>query len=129
MKKSISIKFIYKCETNPIKVSTVFPVFHENWQIVLKFIWENEWQRIPKKKLKRIKSGICLLGIKNFYGIQTLYKVYIESVVNSSPESDLYTNWILEYNPANVANQLMMLGQMIIQIAKAKLFCTSHTMD
>lgn len=59
-----------------------------------------------QKKLKKIKSAICLLGIKNYYGIKTLYKVYIESVVNSSPETDLYTNWTLENNTAKITNHL-----------------------
>lgn len=65
-------------------------------EIVLKFIWEDEWQRTSKKQLKKIKSGFCLTDIRNYYGIKTLYKLYIESLMNSSLETDLDTNWILE---------------------------------
>ena len=56
--------------------------------------------------LKKIKSGICLLRIKNYDDMKALCKVYIELVMNSSLETDHYTNWIMDYNTANVTNQL-----------------------
>ena len=44
--------------------------------------------------------------IKIYYDIKTLYNLYIESVGESSPETDLYTYLILAYNTGNVTNKL-----------------------
>lgn len=84
LKKSIPTKFIYKFEINPIKVSTA--CFLEIGRY-FKFIFGRINGKEYPRKCWRRNSGICLPNSKMYYDIKTLYKLHIESLLESSPET------------------------------------------